>query len=109
MSKFRRISADDARDLIDDSSVTILDIRDPQSFSAGRMLDAQHLSNESAANFIQTADKAQAVIVCCYHGNSSQQAAEFLGQEGFTDVYSLDGGFDVWNAKFPDDVESDND
>ncbi len=36
------------------------------------------------------------VIVCCYHGISSQQAAQFLIHQGFEEVYSLDGGFEAW-------------
>jgi len=105
MSAFVRISPDDARDLIDDRDVSILDIRDPDSFAAGHMLDAEHLSNETAATFIEKTDKTKPVVVCCYHGNSSQQAAQFLSEQGFKEVYSLDGGFEVWNARFPDDVE----
>lgn len=106
MSRFVRISADDARDLIDDREVAIIDIRDPDSFTAGRMEGATHLSNETAAGFIEATAKDTPVVVCCYHGNSSQNAAQFLAEQGFSEVYSLDGGFELWNAKFPDDVES---
>ena len=106
MSQFVRISPDDARDMIDDRDVTIVDIRDPESFTAGRLLNAQALSNDTAPAFLQSADKTKPVVVYCYHGNSSQQAAQFLVEQGFTESYSLDGGFEVWNARFPDDVES---
>ena len=105
MSSFVRISVDDARDMMDDRDVTVVDIRDPDSFAAGHILDAQPLNNDSAPTFIENADKTKPVVVCCYHGNSSQQAAQFLAEQGFSESYSLDGGFEVWNAKFPDDVE----
>ncbi len=105
MNAFVRISPDDARDLIDDRDTTILDIRDPASFTAKRMENAKHFSNDNAAHFIETADKSMPVVVCCYHGNSSQQAAQFLAEQGFSEVYSLDGGFELWNVRFPDDVE----
>ena len=106
MNSFVRISPDDARDLIDDREATVVDIRDPDSFAAGRILNALPLSNDTAGAFIENADKSLPVVVCCYHGNSSQQAAQFLAEQGFTESYSLDGGFEVWNARFPDDVES---
>lgn len=106
MAAFVRISPDDARDLIDERDVLILDIRDPDSFAAGRMLDAEHLNNENAASIIENNANDKPVVVCCYHGNSSQQAAQFLAEQGFAEVYSLDGGFEVWNARFPDDVEN---
>ena len=44
-------------------------------------------------------------IVTCYHGNSSQSAAAYLVSQGFTDVYSLDGGFELWHARYPGEVE----
>ena len=28
--------------------------------------------------------------------NSSQNAAQFLGENGFKEVYSMDGGFEEW-------------
>ena len=36
------------------------------------------------------------IIVYCYHGNSSQDVANFLTSHGFTDVYSLKGGYEEW-------------
>ena len=105
MNTFVRISPDDARDMIDDREVTIVDIRDPDSFAAGHILNAQPLSSDTAAAFIEASDKTKPVLVCCYHGNSSQEAAQFLVEQGFSESYSLDGGFEVWNARFPDDVE----
>jgi thiosulfate sulfurtransferase len=44
------------------------------------------------------------VIVCCYHGISSQQAAQFLIHQGFEEVYSLDGGFEAWRKDQPFEV-----
>jgi thiosulfate sulfurtransferase len=41
------------------------------------------------------------VVVCCYHGNSSQSAAQFLVEQGFTEVYSLNGGFEQWKVSYP--------
>ncbi|MGL5597426.1 MAG: rhodanese-like domain-containing protein, partial [Aeromonas sp.] len=46
------------------------------------------------------------VIVMCYHGNSSQGAAQYLLQQGYDEVYSLDGGFEGWRSTFP--VETSN-
>jgi len=34
------------------------------------------------------------MVVCCYHGISSQGVAQFLVERGFDQVYSLEGGFE---------------
>ncbi|NKQ13210.1 thiosulfate sulfurtransferase, partial [Pseudomonas sp. SST3] len=36
---------------------------------------------------------------------SSQSAAAYLINQGFSDVYSLDGGFELWRQTYPQDVE----
>jgi thiosulfate sulfurtransferase len=42
--------------------------------------------------------------VVCYHGNSSQGAAAYLVSQGFSEVYSLDGGIEAWQADYPGEV-----
>ncbi len=86
-------------------SQVIVDIRDANSFANGRIVDAIHLTNESLPDFLRDADFDAPVVVCCYHGISSQQAAEFLISQDFTDVYSLDGGFTEWQKQCPDNIE----
>jgi thiosulfate sulfurtransferase len=44
-------------------------------------------------------------MVMCYHGNSSKGAAQYLLQQGYEEVYSVDGGFDAWHRHFPAEVE----
>jgi thiosulfate sulfurtransferase len=46
--------------------------------------------------------------VFCYHGNSSQQAAHFLTERDFTDVFCIDGGFEVWRQLFPLQISTAN-
>ena len=60
----------------------------------------QHIGHAEAA-----ADLDQPLIVTCYHGHSSQSAAAYLVNQGFSDVYSLDGGFELWRHTYPADVE----
>ncbi|EGH30312.1 thiosulfate sulfurtransferase, partial [Pseudomonas syringae pv. japonica str. M301072] len=47
------------------------------------------------SDFIREADLDKPLVVVCYHGNSSQSAAAYLVGQGFSDVYSVDGGFEL--------------
>jgi 3-mercaptopyruvate sulfurtransferase SseA len=60
-----------------------------------------HLDNHSVADFIRNADLDAPLVVVCYHGNSSQSAAAYLISQGFSDVYSMDGGFELWRTTYP--------
>ena len=87
----------------------VVDIRDPGSFAAGRIDAATPLDQSTLPTFMAETPKEKPVVVCCYHGNSSQQAAEFLSQQGYADVYSLDGGFEAFKVVAPDRVSAGND
>ena len=106
MSEFRHLNASDLHDMMAQGNPKIVDIRDNASYQQGRITGAQHLDNFSLQQFIEAADLDAPVVVCCYHGNSSQQAAAFLNSKGFEETYSLDGGFSVWRTAFPDLVEA---
>src|SRR5690606_30469974 len=56
-------------------------------------------------DFIAQADFDQPLIVACYHGISSQGAAAYLAHQGFSQVYSLNGGFEGWRAAFPEEIQ----
>ncbi|WP_211355855.1 thiosulfate sulfurtransferase GlpE [Colwellia echini] len=99
------MSVSDLQSVLADKSHVVVDIRDANSFTNGRIADAINLSNETLPDFLRDADLDAPVVVCCYHGISSQQAAEFLISQDFTDVYSLDGGFVQWETQFPNEIE----
>ncbi len=97
---FKRISIVETKTLMDESQATVVDIRDPQSFQNGHMPTANHISNDNLADFIAEADKSKPLVVVCYHGNSSQQAAQFFAEQGFSEVFSMDGGFEAWKLQY---------
>lgn len=99
---FKRISPEAYRQLASGQETTLLDIRDPQSFNAGHIDGALHIEQISIENFVEEHPKAKPLVVCCYHGISSQSAAAYFAEKGFTEVYSLDGGYEGWRGVFPD-------
>ncbi|BAN46268.1 thiosulfate sulfurtransferase GlpE [Metapseudomonas resinovorans] len=103
MSEFQRIAPEQAQALREQGAV-VVDIRDPQSFALGHISGSHHLDNYSLPDFIAHADFDKPLIVTCYHGNSSQSAAAYLAHQGFSEVYSLDGGFELWHSVYPGEV-----
>ncbi len=98
---FKHISVQETASRMADSAVVIADIRDEQSYVAGHIAGAWHLTQASLANFIAKHDSSTPVVVVCYHGNSSQGAAQYLVQQGFAEVYSMDGGMALWQQQHP--------
>lgn len=101
MSMFKRISIEQTKELMDNQEVLLADIRDPQSYAAGHMPNSKNINNQNAAEFIEQSDKDKPLVVVCYHGNSSQPAAQYFAGQGFKEVYSMDGGFELWKLNNP--------
>lgn len=105
MNEFKRIQANEAHELLAQGNTSIVDIRDAMSFKNGRIINAQHIDNSNVDQFIAGTDLESPLIVCCYHGNSSQNAAQYFASQGFKQVFSLDGGFEQWKVIYPADCE----
>ena len=75
------------------NKVTIADIRDPKSYQEGNILNSINLNDQNIEEFMETADRNAPLLVYCYHGNSNVGAAEYFVNNGFTSVFSLDGGY----------------
>jgi thiosulfate sulfurtransferase len=93
---FKQISVDETKHLIEAEDITILDIRDTQSYSKGHISKALHAEGIDFKSFIIEEDKKKPILVYCYHGHSSQSAAKYFIENGFTNVYSMDGGYTAW-------------
>lgn len=106
MTEFKRIPPEQAQALREQGAA-VVDVRDPQAFAASHIAGARHLDNHSLHDFIHAADLDKPLVVVCYHGNSSQSAAAYLVSQGFSDVYSLDGGFELWRATYPTETTQD--
>jgi len=100
-----RISCEQAHQLMQADNCQVVDVRDGQSYALGHAAGAQLLNNDTLPGFIAQADQAAPTLVFCYHGNSSQQAAAFLQEQGFGDVHSIDGGFEMWRQQYPSDID----
>lgn len=98
---FTCIPAAAAKKMIDERNAQVVDIRDPQAFAHAHVPGAVSVNNNNVSEFVASADYDRPLLVFCYHGFSSQGAADFFAGQGFAEVYSVDGGFEGWRATYP--------
>ncbi|GDY27696.1 thiosulfate sulfurtransferase GlpE [Agarivorans sp. Toyoura001] len=101
MEQFEQIDVSGAQQKIAESGAVLLDMRDQQSFSQAHPVNAFHLSDGSLNQLMSDTEFDTPLIVMCYHGISSQGAAQYLIHQGFEEVYSLQGGFEAWRTVAP--------
>ena len=90
---FQCISIEEAKIIIDKDNLTIIDIRDRNSFLNGHIDKAIHVEDLDIDNFLKDKNKNDTILIYCYHGNSSKSAANFFVQHGFEKVLSMDEGY----------------
>ena len=95
---YKAIEPAEAHEMMKEGPLTIVDIRDPASFELGHLEDAQQVTGEDVEEFVRDSDFDQVLLVYCYHGISSQSAADYFVEQGFQDVYHLAGGFEAWRS-----------
>ena len=83
----------------------IIDVRTPGEFKEGHIENALNINwnDPSFSQETSKLDKSKPVMVYCLSGGRSASAARKLRQDGFTNVYELNGGMMQWrNSKLPE-------
>lgn len=72
----------------------LLDVRTPAEFSGRHLKNAVNMNWNDPAfkNKVATLDKSAPVFVYCLSGVRSAEAATYLREKGFKEVYELEGG-----------------
>jgi len=95
---FSHINVDECTKMLQKETVAVVDIRDAMSFAKGHIQGAIHLDSTSLRHVVSLYPKDRPLVVCCYHGVSSQHAARYFIEQGFHHVYNLDGGYEAWES-----------
>ena len=93
---FKRINCHDIPRILENKNSLLIDIRDNHSFQISHIEEAQHIDSIDLNTLSSKEDKDFPIVIYCYHGHSSLSAANFFCEKGFTNVYSLDGGYAAW-------------
>jgi len=96
---YKCIHVQEAQELLNDPGTVIVDIRDKVSFQAGNIPNSINLSNEDIVDFLDSTDRKAPLLIYCYHGINSKDAAEYFVNNGFHTVFSLDGGYSEFSQQ----------
>ena len=96
---YKSIHVQEAQELLNDPGTVIVDIRDKVSFQAGNIPNSINHSNEDIVDFLDSTDRKVPLLIYCYHGINSKDAAEYFVNNGFHTVFSLDGGYSEFSQQ----------
>ena len=98
---YGRVSVSQAKQLVSNPDIVIIDVRTPEEWAEGIIPGAQKVDYLAGDVETQLAklDKSKEYLVYCRSGNRSQKSMALMNEAGFDKVYELKGGYKAWSAQ----------
>src|SRR5947207_4197838 len=97
-ARIREVTTAEGEQALADPKTVVLDVREPDEYDQGALPRAIHIPRGQLESNVENkiVDHDAPMLVYCAGGTRSAFAAETLGQLGYTNVVSMDGGFNKW-------------
>jgi rhodanese-related sulfurtransferase len=98
-TRVSEITVEQARErMTKNREVRLIDVREDHEWEAAHAVGAEHLGKGIIERDIETSvpEKATELVLYCGGGFRSALVADVLQQMGYTNVYSLAGGWKAW-------------
>lgn len=93
---FRRISAEEAKRMIDGGGLQVVDVREPKERVEGYIAGSVLIPVDSVFARRAELSTEQEIIFVCAAGVRSALACEMAASIGRTRLYNLEGGMEAW-------------
>ena len=93
---YSNVTAEKAKQLIDNKEVVVLDVRTPEEFEEGPIPNSILVPVQELEFRLNELGKEEHYLVVCRSGNRSTQASEILINNKFTNIYNMTGGMNNW-------------
>lgn len=95
---FYRIDVAEAKEMMQDADVAVIDVREPHEYQAGHVPSATLIPVNSVFARREELPKEKKIIFVCAVGQRSALAAEMAAAAGLPAdrLYNLEGGTDGW-------------
>lgn len=95
----KSISPSEAKSLMSkNTSLKLIDVREPWEHNIARIENSELIPLRDLPKNLHKFEPNFSYIVYCHHGSRSFYACAYLIQQGFKDVYNLEGGIDAWSS-----------
>lgn len=102
---FKRLSVEQAKELIDRGEVSVVDVREDWEYAKDHIRNSKLVPLKMIISAAQRHVEGDDLVFVCEVGQRSAVAAEFAAALGKERVYNLEGGMTAWRKQgFP--VES---
>ncbi len=81
----------------------VLDVREPWELQTASVrpdgFELLHIPMQQIPASLNQLDDERPIACLCHHGMRSMHVAQFLEQQGYTQIANVTGGIDLWSAE----------
>jgi adenylyltransferase/sulfurtransferase len=98
------ISVQELKERLQKNHVLLVDVREPFEYDIAKIDGATLLPLGELPERMTELPRNKQIVIMCKSGSRSAQATAFLQQQGFQDVYNLQGGINAWAIEIDPDM-----
>ena len=105
MSVFKEIDVQTLKSKLDDNDNFILiDVREDRELEVCKINQAIHIPMGTIPKRLNDIDSDKPVVVMCKSGGRSAQVCQYLNENGYSNIYNLNGGITSWALEIDSDM-----
>ena len=93
---FTRLSAAEAKHMMENGGVQVVDVREDWEYESGHIPGAEHIPVNTVFARRDELSRDRDVIFVCSVGQRSALACEMAAAAGVTRLYNVEGGTEAW-------------
>lgn len=93
---FTRLSVAEAKDMVENGRVQLVDVRETAEYQKGHIPGAEHISVAGVFARRNELSRDRDIIFVCAVGQRSALACEMAAAAGLTRLYNMEGGTEAW-------------
>ena len=105
MSDFKEIDVKTLKNkLDDDDDFMLIDVREDKELEVCKIDQALHIPMGIVPARLNEIDSNKPVVIMCKSGGRSAQVCQYLNENGYSNIYNLNGGITSWALEIDPDM-----
>ena len=105
MSIFKEIDVKTLKNkLDDDDDFMLIDVREDKELEVCKIDEAIHIPMGIVSDRLNEIDSNKPVVIMCKSGGRSAQVCQYLNENGYSNIYNLNGGITSWALEIDPDM-----
>ncbi len=100
-SSYEDIGVEAFKEKLAEPGIVLIDVRTPEEIAEGKIEGAMELNyyDDNFGEELGKLDKDKIYLIYCRSGNRSGKACKLMQEQGFSNLYNLEGGYLEWSKQ----------